>query len=144
MKIIFFKGYQAIVAAYIEGCRLIQRFHLPANMLQTLRLRTRRTMNLSQLVVLGVTSLLVCIAPISYAIAESVPGQAGLQNLADKPVTVAQTQTGALYSGIFAAGEAPTTGTARIVSEGGHRYLELDAAFTTSSQGPDLHVVQII
>jgi Electron transfer DM13 len=98
-------------------------------------------MNLNRLVMLGVTSLLVSIAPISYAIAEPAPVQSGLQNSTDKPVTVAQTQTGALYSGTFAAGEAPTTGTARIVSEGGHRYLELDAAFTTSNQGPDLHVL---
>ena len=101
-------------------------------------------MNLNRLVVLGVASLLVSVAPISYAIAESAPGQSGLQNPADKPVIVAQTQTGALYSGTFAAIEAPTTGTASIVSEGRHRYLELDAAFTTSNQSPDLHVVQII
>lgn len=39
------------------------------------------------------------------------------------------------------ASEAPTTGTARIVTEGGHRYLELDAAFSTSNMGPDLHVL---
>jgi hypothetical protein len=44
-------------------------------------------------------------------------------------------------SGQFVASEKPTTGMARIVSEGGHRYLELDAAFSTSNQGPDLHVL---
>jgi len=38
-------------------------------------------------------------------------------------------------------GEAPTTGAARIVREGGHRYLEIDTAFSTSNQGPDLHVL---
>ena len=30
---------------------------------------------------------------------------------------------------------------ARIITEGGHRYLELDAAFSTGTMGPDLHVL---
>lgn len=44
-------------------------------------------------------------------------------------------------SGKFVKAEKPTTGTARIVTENGHRYLELDNAFSTSDQGPDLHVL---
>lgn len=44
-------------------------------------------------------------------------------------------------SGNFTAAEKPTTGMARIVSEGEHYYLELDDAFSTSDQGPDLHVL---
>jgi hypothetical protein len=44
-------------------------------------------------------------------------------------------------SGRFMAGEKPTTGMAKIVSEGGHYYLELDAKFSTSDQGSDLHVL---
>lgn len=44
-------------------------------------------------------------------------------------------------AGRFVAGEKPTSGAARIVEEGGHRYLEFDAAFSTNDQGPDLHVL---
>jgi hypothetical protein len=44
-------------------------------------------------------------------------------------------------AGTFVAVDKPTTGAARIVEEGGHRYLELDAAFGTSDQAPDLHVL---
>lgn len=98
-------------------------------------------MNLNRLVVLGVTSLLVSVASISAAIAEQSPTQSALQNSGVERTMVAQAQTVALFSGTFAAGEAPTTGTARIITEAGHRYLELDSAFTTSSQGPDLHVL---
>ncbi len=54
---------------------------------------------------------------------------------------IAQAQSVALAAGTFVAAEKPTTGTARIVSEAGHRYLELDAAFSVSEQGPDLHVL---
>jgi hypothetical protein len=50
-------------------------------------------------------------------------------------------QTGAIASGTFTAGEAPTTGTAQIVTQNGHRYLEFDAAFSTTDQAPDLHVL---
>ncbi|NJK36343.1 MAG: DM13 domain-containing protein [Oscillatoriales cyanobacterium RM1_1_9] len=49
--------------------------------------------------------------------------------------------SGAIAAGKFVAGEAPTTGTARIITEDGHRYLEFDTAFSTSDQGPDLHVL---
>jgi hypothetical protein len=44
-------------------------------------------------------------------------------------------------SGTFVAGEKSTTGSARIVTEGGQRFLVLDSAFSTSDQGPDLHVL---
>ncbi|MBD2461852.1 DM13 domain-containing protein [Oscillatoria sp. FACHB-1407] len=57
------------------------------------------------------------------------------------PQVIAQSQSVAIATGTFVAGEAPTTGTARIVTENGHRYLELDAAFSTSNMGPDLHVL---
>jgi Electron transfer DM13 len=53
---------------------------------------------------------------------------------------IAEAQPVALV-GTFIAAEAPTTGTARIVTEAGHRYLELDAAFSTTDQAPDLHVL---
>lgn len=54
---------------------------------------------------------------------------------------VAQSQSVAVSTGTFVAAEKPTAGSARIVEENGHRYLELDAAFSTSDQGPDLHVL---
>ena len=55
---------------------------------------------------------------------------------------VAQAQpAAAMAMGAFVAGEQPTAGTARIVTENGHHFLEFDSAFTTSSQGPDLHVL---
>lgn len=47
----------------------------------------------------------------------------------------------AAKSGNFVTAEAPTTGTARIVEENGERYLELDSAFSTTDQAPDLHVL---
>lgn len=43
--------------------------------------------------------------------------------------------------GTFVAAEQPTSGTARITVENGRRYLVFDARFSTSNQGPDLHVV---
>jgi len=44
-------------------------------------------------------------------------------------------------NGTFVAAEKPTTGQAQIVTENGQRYVVLDSAFSTSAQGPDLHVV---
>lgn len=43
-------------------------------------------------------------------------------------------------SGAFMAAEHPTQGMARIVTDGGKTYLELDRQFKTDS-GPDLHVI---
>lgn len=56
-------------------------------------------------------------------------------------ITIAQSQTVAASSGTFVAGEAPTTGTAKIVTENGQNFLEFDDAFSTSDKGPDLHVL---
>jgi hypothetical protein len=97
-------------------------------------------MKLNRLVLIGVTSAFVSafsIAASAIAIPPTSQGQVAIAN----SFTVAQSQLVAIRSGSFVAGEAPTTGTARIVTEGGHRYLELDAAFSTSNQGPDLHVL---
>ena len=44
-------------------------------------------------------------------------------------------------SGKFVKAEKETTGMARVITENGHRYIELDSAFSTSNQGPDLHVL---
>ncbi|GAB4148169.1 MAG: hypothetical protein Fur0046_26640 [Cyanobacteria bacterium J069] len=43
-------------------------------------------------------------------------------------------------SGTFVSGEHPTQGTARIVTEGGQRFLEFGENFRTDS-GPDLTVI---
>lgn len=91
-------------------------------------------MKLNQLVLLGVTSLFVSVL--------SVSGSA--INVFANPssnAAVAQNQLAATMSGTFVAAEKPTAGMARIVTENGHRYLELDSAFSTSEQGPDLHVL---
>ncbi|NJN00986.1 MAG: DM13 domain-containing protein [Leptolyngbyaceae cyanobacterium RM1_1_2] len=50
-------------------------------------------------------------------------------------------QTLIALGGTFVAAEAPTTGTAQIIQEDGHRYLVLDSAFSTTDQAPDLHVI---
>ncbi len=44
-------------------------------------------------------------------------------------------------SGEFVAAEAPTTGTAKIVDEDGQKYLEIDSAFSTNDQAPDLQIL---
>lgn len=96
-------------------------------------------MKLNQLFLLGTTSLLLSIAPIaSYA--ETIGNN--FSRLNSPQITVAQSQpAGMMMSGAFMAGEKPTTGMATIVNEGGHYFLELDDAFSTSDQGPDLHVL---
>lgn len=103
-------------------------------------------MKLNQLLLLGTTSFLVCVLPVSgYAagVSANSPTQAvsPTSTSSDAGTTVAQSQPVAILSGTFVAGEKPTTGSARIVTEDGHRYLEIDNAFSTSNQGPDLHVL---
>ncbi|ACK72117.1 hypothetical protein PCC7424_3736 [Gloeothece citriformis PCC 7424] len=64
-------------------------------------------------------------------------------NINQVPTTaIAQNQPQTIaFTGNFVKAEAPTTGTARVVKEGNHHFLELDGAFSTSNQGPDLHVL---
>jgi hypothetical protein len=92
-------------------------------------------MKFNKAALLGITSLLISIAPVSIAIADQAPTQ--IPTISNTTVAAST----AIASGAFVAGEVPTTGTARIVTEGGHRYLELDAAFSTGNMGPDLHVL---
>lgn len=96
-------------------------------------------MKLSQSTALGFTTLL------AVAIAISSFGSRATADLTASSTTansiVAQNQQVAVMSGTFVAAEKPTTGTARIVRENGHHYLELDSAFGASDQGPDLHVL---
>jgi hypothetical protein len=76
----------------------------------------------------------------------SLTASKGFANPAIAPVhpsvQLAQSQSTALASGTFVAAEKPTIGTARIVvGDDGTRYLELSPNFSTSNQGPDLHVL---
>lgn len=103
-------------------------------------------MKLNQLGLLGVAA---CLASV-FSVSGYVAGMSA--NSASDAVTssvtsteanavVAQTSAVAIMSGTFLAAEKPTTGVARIVRQDGHRYLELNSAFSTSDQGPDLHVL---
>ncbi len=78
------------------------------------------------------------------------PSAASQSNTLSRPWQIKPTVAGptvflsssvALQSGTFVSAEKPTTGTAKIVTENGQRYLVLDQAFSTSDQGPDLHVL---
>ncbi|MFQ4142750.1 DM13 domain-containing protein [Chlorogloeopsis sp. ULAP02] len=96
-------------------------------------------MKLNQLALLGITSLLISpLAVSSHVVRVSANPSSGESNA----IMVAQRQQlVAQISGTFVAAEQPTSGMARIVTDKGRRYLVLDSAFKTSSQGPDLHVV---
>ncbi|APB33881.1 Electron transfer DM13 [Gloeomargarita lithophora Alchichica-D10] len=54
---------------------------------------------------------------------------------------ISQAKMATLASGAFMKGEAPTTGMATIVEEGGRKFLQIDGAFSTKEQAPDLHVI---
>jgi hypothetical protein len=58
----------------------------------------------------------------------------------EAPMGLAQASK-ASKSGKFVAGEKPTTGSVRVITENGQRFLVLDSGFSTSDQGPDLHVL---
>jgi hypothetical protein len=95
-------------------------------------------MKFNKLVLLSATSLLISALPISSYAAQHLTSSS---NLNRSQTVVAQSRSVTMMSGGFMAGEKPTTGMARIVREGGHNYLEFDADFSTSDQGPDLHVL---
>lgn len=63
------------------------------------------------------------------------------------PSAVAQTQdtpvspSNIVKSGTFVAGEQPTEGAVQIITKNGKSYLELDGAFKTSDQAPDLVII---
>ncbi|MBE9180190.1 DM13 domain-containing protein [Oculatella sp. LEGE 06141] len=93
----------------------------------------------NRLVLLGTASLFVAAA--SVASASNLSAQISNQFVNQASTVVVQAQAMPIASGEFVAAEAPTTGSVRITTEDGHRYLELDGAFSTSEQGPDLHVL---
>lgn len=72
-------------------------------------------------------------------------GAAGNQARSSQPESIAQAMTSTkpeiISSGSFASGEHPTQGTARIISQNGKSFLELDQDFKTSNLGPDLVVI---
>jgi Electron transfer DM13 len=96
-------------------------------------------MNLNRLVRLFAVPVAISVISVSGHVSDALANQAASAN--GSSAIVAQAQPAATATGTFVAGEQPTAGTARIVTESGHRYLEFDSAFTTSSQGPDLHVL---
>ena len=102
-------------------------------------------MKLNQLVLLGITSLLASVISVSSSAAgvSASPSNAVSHSITStgSNTLVAQNQTMTIMSGTFVAAEKPTTGIARIVTQNGHRYLELNSAFGASDQGPDLHVL---
>jgi hypothetical protein len=55
--------------------------------------------------------------------------------------TAAQSGSTGSYIGTFVKGEAPTSGTVKVVTKDQHRFLEIDGAFKTTDQAPDLHVI---
>lgn len=103
-------------------------------------------MKLNQLGLLGVTSVLASVLSVTgYTTGMLANPSSDTVNPSvtstEVNAVVGQNQSVAIMSGTFLAAEKPTTGVARIVRQNGHRYLELDSAFSTSDQGPDLHVL---
>lgn len=101
-------------------------------------------MKFKQLVLLSVTSLFAS----ALSISGSTVGVLANPSSNNVPSVRTSTETQAtmvqnpmLISGSFVAAEAPTTGKVRIVTENGHRFLQIDSAFSTSDKGPDLHVI---
>ncbi len=82
--------------------------------------------------------ILMAIAPIVLSTLPLISSAAPVPTLDQIPAITSKAQT---IAGNFVKAEKETTGTARIIMDNGHRYLELDNAFSTSNQGPDLHVL---
>jgi hypothetical protein len=91
----------------------------------------------SQFVQLSIVSSLACVLSISAHATEVPQPNASSSTI----IQIAQSKEVVASRGTFVAAEKPTSGNARIVVENGQRYLVFDAAFKTSDQGPDLHVV---
>ncbi len=99
-------------------------------------------MNIQKILLLGTTSILVATSSMTSYAARNQTQSIEL-NPTQKIVAQRLESEGTtpMMSGQFVAAEKPTKGSARIVNEGGQRYLELDANFSTSTDGPDLHVL---
>ncbi len=90
-----------------------------------------------QLGMLSILASLLSVTVATTSFANPSPEVSPVHPIAES--IMAQSQPA--ITGTFVAAEAPTTGTARIVTESGHRYLEIDSAFRTTDQAPDLHVL---
>lgn len=86
-------------------------------------------MKLKYLLILAITLIYGCTT------------EASVTQTPAKPATAININTQNIKSGTFVTGEHDTTGGARIVSENGKNYLELDPDFKTSNLGPDLYVI---
>ena len=99
-------------------------------------------MKLKQIILFGAASVLVGTSSIaSYA----AKNQTSSPQLNQSQIILAQRGeaegSSTMLTGDFVSAEKPTQGTATIVNEGGIRYLELSSNFSTSTEGPDLHVL---
>ena len=97
-----------------------------------------RIVNHKSLLKLGITSA-ICFSAIS--ISQASHANLTLQETTSQRTETLTAQAIALMSGEFVAAEAPTTGSAKIVEENGQKYLEIDSAFSTTDQAPDLQVL---
>jgi Electron transfer DM13 len=109
-------------------------------------------MKFIQVSILCLASLVVMSAA-KAAIQDRVPAGSAAINTNDSPTEIHKqtTQTSpserslqlaaTLKSGTFVSGEHSTRGGASIITKNGRSFLQLNSAFKTSSQGPDLVVV---
>lgn len=101
-------------------------------------------MKFKHIFLLGMTLLIFGCAK---EVSNQSPEGADINKTADTAVAPSSSQSAqstasaAEKSGRFVSGEHETTGTVRIVTENGKRFLELDQAFKTSTSGPDLYVI---
>ncbi|WP_373540539.1 DM13 domain-containing protein [Chamaesiphon sp.] len=101
-------------------------------------------MKFIQVTILSLASLLV-IGSAKAAIQSRVPAGSiaidSLTEIREQPTQTTPLQLAAtVKSGTFVRAEQPTRGGASIVTQNGRSFLQLDAGFKTSSQGPDLVV----
>jgi Electron transfer DM13 len=105
-------------------------------------------MKFIQVTILSLASLLV-ISSAKAAIQSRVPaGSIAIDSpmeIREQPTQISPSArplqlAATLKSGTFVRAEQPTRGGASIVTQNGRSFLQLDAGFKTSSQGPDLVV----
>jgi Electron transfer DM13 len=107
---------------------------------QPLLLQEIFVINLNRFVQLFAIPVAVTTLSVSGHVSNALANQP-IASTASSAIVAQARPAAAVATGTFVAAEQPTAGTARIVTDNGHRYLEFDSAFTTSSQGPDLHVL---
>lgn len=106
-------------------------------------------MRVRRWVLLGLASLVLvgCIGKIekNQATENPTPISPATPTQVTQPESIAQTMNSTkpaiVRSGSFTSGEHPTQGTARIITQNGKFFLELDQGFKTSNLGPDLVVI---